>query len=176
MTFMGSLLRRTALVGHVGITAVMTLIAGMPHISCRCPDGRLKPFCFSFLGDNSGCCGKNCCQRQDGNRCAVLDASVAADDAGAHTCCAQSGHQRSAEPGDSRHHIERNGCVRKLVQAADQAMSQNDTTRVTELTFAFTLPHETVTTLPLRPAGHTWQPYLLPPPTDLTIVLQRFVI
>src|SRR5687767_4870311 len=59
----------------VWATAATTLLASTPHVRCRCPDGSLKPVCFSFLtSTTSNCCGQHghdkeevpaCCQHGD---------------------------------------------------------------------------------------------------------------
>jgi hypothetical protein len=44
----------------VWVTAATSLLAGTPHVSCRCPDGSQKPVCFAFLTSaTSACCGQN---------------------------------------------------------------------------------------------------------------------
>lgn len=57
-----SMIRLRAITWAMGIwaTAVSTLLAGMPHLQCRCPDGRIKPFCLSILFAST-CCDRACC-------------------------------------------------------------------------------------------------------------------
>src|SRR5438093_8553718 len=62
--------RKTALTGLVWLTAAAIALAGVPHFTCLCPDGRFKIFCLNISSNNSGCCcggkccsaGKSCCQ------------------------------------------------------------------------------------------------------------------
>lgn len=49
--------RKTTLAGLTWLTAAMTLVAGLPHFVCRCPDGTLKPFCLGWdINLPGGCC------------------------------------------------------------------------------------------------------------------------
>ncbi len=63
------LVRRTALAGLVWLTAAMTLVAGFPHLDCRCPGGQLKRFCLGSSKGSACCCGGACCSGGDGHRC-----------------------------------------------------------------------------------------------------------
>lgn len=56
------MIRLRAITWAMGIwaTAFSTLLAGLPHLQCRCPDGRIKPFCLSFVIPST-CCGRSCC-------------------------------------------------------------------------------------------------------------------
>lgn len=42
--------------GLVWMTALATLLAGTPHLLCRCPDGTLKPFCLAHVVQSKPCC------------------------------------------------------------------------------------------------------------------------
>lgn len=53
---------KKAWIGLIWLTATMTLVAGLPHNTCRCPGGQVKPFCLgSAPGDRGCCCGGSCC-------------------------------------------------------------------------------------------------------------------
>src|SRR5438552_2837856 len=62
-------LRRTSLILLVWLTAAMTLVAGVPHFTCWCPDGRIKPVCLDLPCSNSPCCcGGACCTKADSGK------------------------------------------------------------------------------------------------------------
>src|SRR5215475_7170923 len=88
MRGMMKIVRKTALVGQVWLTAAMTLIAGVPHFSCRCPDGHVKPFCLGLAPGGRACCDRPCCSPvpDDGLRDRALD-PVPAAPAGKTCCC-----------------------------------------------------------------------------------------
>lgn len=48
-------------IGVAGLTAVMTLITGMPRIDCICPNGDVKHFCMGSATGSSCCCEGSCC-------------------------------------------------------------------------------------------------------------------
>src|SRR5271168_3835709 len=47
---------RVLQVGIVGLTAAMTLVAGIPRYDCICPDGSLKLFCPGCVPKENACC------------------------------------------------------------------------------------------------------------------------
>lgn len=49
----------------VWATMASSLLAAIPRISCRCPDGHVKLFCFHSLLSDYGCCGRSCCQERE---------------------------------------------------------------------------------------------------------------
>src|SRR5437016_10654975 len=52
-------LRRVALAAQVWLTAVMTVVAGVPRFDCVCSNGQSKQARLGFTSPSSGCC----CQR-----------------------------------------------------------------------------------------------------------------
>lgn len=73
------------------LLVMLTLGGGLPHVRCRCPSGRLKPFCLAFLFHSSSAC---CCAAEtaSGGCCHAAEASAPEDDevpsCCAHSCCA----------------------------------------------------------------------------------------
>ena len=63
------LVHRTFLPLLVWLTATATLLAGIPHFTCRCPNGRVKPFCFGSASKQSCCCGDKSCCSAESDRC-----------------------------------------------------------------------------------------------------------
>jgi hypothetical protein len=145
-----------AWIGHIWLTALMTLVAGVPHFACRCPDGRVKPFCMGTPSAKSGCCCRGtCCSPSEGGTC----------------CCGT----RSRIPGPE---VGRSNCTKTLAPSVLLTVGHGKTTLANPLTVG-ALPAQAVSVLSLttmvgaRPA---WQAHQIAPPTDLITVLQRLVI
>src|SRR5262245_60186384 len=84
-------LGKKARVAHVWLTALLTLFAGLPRVQCRCPDGRVKPFCLGpcVRADGSpGCC---CAGAGTPAACCAAETSTPAEDA-EPPCCACAHH------------------------------------------------------------------------------------
>jgi hypothetical protein len=85
------MMRLRAITSMMGVwaTAVSTLLAGSPRLDCRCPDGRVKPFCLSILFQ-SACCDGSCCSEatRDGNGQATTKPS----------CCCRASQQSGEQP------------------------------------------------------------------------------
>jgi hypothetical protein len=147
-------------------TAVATLIAGVPHLECLCPNGRQKPFCLSIVSSRTGCyCGGSCC------------ASAAAE----KPCC-RSGRQPSADSNILGIQVSRDCCQKTLAQ--DQIVGVTPTTKRAQQSADCRLQ---IADLPgtLQPLIGKRQPRLclslrqefdLSPPEDLVIALQHFLI
>ncbi len=99
------------------LAAFMTVTAGLPSFQCRCPDGRVKPFCQG--NDSSGCCRdvdesssletKSCCEKK---------ADVQKPHSGKkHSCCADSGDvpQQGVGRDGSQIVVKATCCVKTLV-------------------------------------------------------------
>lgn len=106
------------------LTAVMTLVAGTPHVHCQCPNGNIKPFCLSMFSSASGCCcDGSCCAQASAAACCCHRQGVA-DKAvgGAH---AQSGRDhdgfRFAKPSCVKH-LEQEKAVARTQSAAKDTL------------------------------------------------------
>lgn len=75
------------------LTASMTVVAGMPHFLCVCPDGSIKPFCPGPTVRSSFapacCCGGACCSDSQqcccqGHCCAATKDQVLSSETGSH--------------------------------------------------------------------------------------------
>src|SRR5579871_366955 len=106
--------RKTRQVGPVWLTALMTLVAGIPHFHCRCPDGHLKSFCLGAPSKPTGCCcGSSCCSGSPGGGCCGCQAHAAPQPGTLVKrpgCCAQSHGQPTSKAPDNRCRIESAGC------------------------------------------------------------------
>jgi hypothetical protein len=157
-------LRRLFSLAGICLTAFMTLVAGMPHFHCVCPDGRVKPFCLSFFSRTS-CCADSCCP-----------ASTTGDEEPPRkqtSCCCQASRQPS---GDQEQQVRAAGCKKSLVDAE----ASNVTAPVRNVgqdagMIVWVAPSETavVTT---SMAGQLTPHYHLSPPPDLITLLQHFNI
>ena len=168
--------------GAVWLTAIMTLVAGTPHLVCVCPNGNAKPFYFALLsGKNSGCCDGSCCsasQVRDGKDFDTqpsLSATVIKK-----SCCCCKAHQEAAR-NESRTDVKlgKVRCHKTLVEGiiavpatAVKAPSQDLTAHL------FVPALEPVTGYyGFGACGCLFADYYhWPPPTDLVTVLQRFLI
>jgi hypothetical protein len=168
-----SLLRGIVQIGPVWLTAVMTLIAGLPHCQCRCPDGSLKLFCLrSPLQDTACCCGGACCSvLAPAGRGAAVPAKPA-------KCC---GHCQLAAKTPAPGGQVKGTCCQKTVALGQPVILVTAKRMAGEDPTAGLLAPTPDSLLPLvaPPGGScrlTWDNYRLPPPTDLVIALQHFLI
>jgi hypothetical protein len=173
---------RTVQTGAIWLTALMTLIAGTPHLVCACPNGNAKPFYFALLsGKNSGCCDGSCCSAsqvgdgQDFDTLPSLSATVIKK-----SCCCYKAHQEAASS-ESRSDAKlgKVRCQKTLVEGITAVPEPAVKAPSQDLTSHLFVP---------TPEPSTGQDgfgvcdcsfadqYHWPPPTDLVTVLQRFLI
>jgi hypothetical protein len=190
-------LRRTALVTLVWLTAASTLLAGLPHFDCVCPNGRRKPVCFNVTDKNTGCCCGGSCCAPDGK---AGEGAVQGEERGG--CCCRGDQDarpnglrpaRNETGGGPRHEgqaakrktddalqLDRTRCARTLAHPDDMAPALNKTgAKGSAALEPFALPtaHSTPAPAPAAvPSRDSWLPSHAPPPTDLVITLQHFVI
>ena len=151
--------------------AFATVTAGLPHVQCVCPDGRVKLFCPGPIG--SGCCCRiappasgparaepNCCRAVGGcpGCCARVTPAPLAGSAG----------DEQAKADGCR------GCVRTVVAdpAAYAAEDAGDAAR-TQAHTPVTLSGTSVASEQAADIIRLEPRYLLPPP-DLVVVLCHF--
>jgi len=160
--------------GAVWLTALMTLITGLPHFDCLCPNGHHKPFCLGLCSQSTGCCcAGGCCVRSE------VSSSPNADTP--ETCC--SCHHK-ARPSQTKQdppaQLESPGCRKTIVQP--------DFAIVTTARSAAVDPSDLVSPVPAfasvvegpcpfdRNGRLAWQCYRIPPPTDLVVNLKHLLI
>jgi hypothetical protein len=141
----------------VWLTAATTLLAGTPHLQCRCPNGLLKPVCFASVNVEACCC------------CGVVQDQ---DDEAPPSCC-QSTHAKATEAAGAT--FRPSGCQKTLVEPHSATWHRT----------AWAEPQQTVNiwayadfsaVMIVRAVNSTTLTYTLPPPLDLHLVLQHFVI
>ncbi len=168
-----------ARVALVCLTALMTLVAGSPHVQCRCPDGRLKPFClvsFSRAADSAGCCCGTEGPSSRG-RCCLAPGTTPARKAS--SCCGHSHGRRQRATADGTDRVQGVCCTRTMVPSGDLALAPSAPEPSTDPTSVvlFSSPAASAAVLPSEGRLLSWQAHLLaPPPTDLITLLQRLTI
>jgi|SRR5579875_763153 hypothetical protein len=157
---------------RIWATAISTLLAGVPHLQCRCPDGHIKPFCLSILVPST-CCDRSCCAGPAGEQ-------VERSDQGLTTtkpccCCCQAARQAASQPSEQIRPI---GCQKTFTEG--QPAPRTDPVRYSANSFvsSFLDSHS------LNAIGNP-QPELgrftallhwSPPPSDPVIALCRLLI
>ena len=179
MGFLG----RKLLVAQVWLSAVMLPIAGLPHFSCLCPDGRVKPFCFGPTTQTSGrCCRGSCCGSKPGEGSCAEAPRPARAGAKTRCCCCRShaGEGKKQSASDARHRVSAPACRRTLTEADLIAiLGERDSPGVSAgpITWLSAPPPTLLLPPPrLEHAQLSWQTYGQPPPTDLIILLLHFLI
>jgi hypothetical protein len=164
--------RRVFLVSQVWLMAFLTLFAGLPHVSCLCPNGHVKPFCLSFIAGAAGCCAGTCCSRPRPGE----DPESPSSEPAKKSCCHAA--QRSGPAGDPRR-LGSQGCRRTLAETDPAVPGTEASAQKSSAAGPFVLaPAVHLPALPAT-AGEerlSWQSYRLPPPTDLVVTLQHFLI
>jgi hypothetical protein len=175
MRIMGMLSRAVRLT-LVWAAALLTPVAGTPHVDCLCPDGHVKLFCLSFsLRPTACCCGGSCCSSGGGCSCCNKQAPAQETHGKGKACC---GHARQRGT-PARNHIAGTTCRKTLAQAETQTVPPGNTAVHDHPTAI--APSPAAVPLPASaPATHGWQlswhSYGLPPPTDRVIAFQHLVI
>src|SRR5947209_13056716 len=157
---------KIALVGQVWLTAAMTLVAGLPHFPCRCPDGHVKLFCMGLALGGRTCCDRNCC-------------SPVPEPARKACCCCGHGEARHTSRSSMPEcQAQPAGCVRSQAPTADATPAQTKSVEGSAANLLAPLP----SAKPLAPAPllsareAAWQLQTLPPPTDLITLLHHLLI
>jgi len=169
-------LRKAVRVLAVWMTAGMIILAGIPHLDCVCPNGHHKPFCLGSSSEGGCCCGGACCSASDGGGGCCCHASRQAVQVQTEhqSCCGQEQGQQSEDPSAPDAQLHNTGCKRTLAEAVLVAIAPAKPTVPAslpvsaELTVALSFSHSASCWL-LWPNFH-------PPPTDLVVALQHFLI
>ena len=157
---------RAVRAGSIWATAVMTLIAGFPEVSCACPGGSGKPIPAAAAFAACNCtCGGSCCSRSQ--------------DKAAKKCCRPSGQRGAGTPSSTRKISGQPVCKLSLVSCDTFVQSTAGTTACSDnapagyVGTAPTLPGAVIPT-PLK-----FAPWRLPhhaPPPDYVMLFQHFLI
>jgi len=193
-------LRKTATAFLVWATAISSLIGSTPHFNCRCPDGTVKPFCSGQATSESSCCckGKCCCSTGGAGGCGQGKSAPPQEGKSEPSCCQESKTEAPSKSADGRPDeenvqkiganprsrseerlvISRSCCQKTLIKAERPTLVHQGTEPVKQVEFGL-VPLAPLTIgynpspLALRDG---WSISRLPPPTDLVIAFQHFVI
>jgi hypothetical protein len=159
----------------VGLSTLMTTVAGIPHFDCRCPNGDVKPFCFGLSSGRSGCC----CAVRGGTCCCHVRRSPSAARAKKAPCCARGPGQSKSEPAPhGQSVVDANGCAKRLADPVTLAFTAKPTPSVylladVGLPLQAVLVSSATSGAPGQPFG---QAHLSAPPPDLLTLLQRLLL
>jgi len=163
-------LTRLLCLAQVWMTTFATFFAGISPCQCVCPDGHRKLFCLgTSCGSNACCCASACCDSAQPGSC------TNDEEANERCCCCckcKAAHDKTTA------HIQGRGCRRTLSRAEivtdyRKHPSVNDGCEVRTLVE----PPARMQPIPMAfPLVHSSESYRPPPPTDLIIALQHFVI
>jgi hypothetical protein len=188
--------KRIGLALLVGLTAIATVIAGMPHFVCRCPDGRVKPICFSLSSGAAGCCcGGACCHSAEAGQ-AIAERGSAPEQVseGCASCCFAEGGCCSHHCGNCKglrngngvsgsdvlsHDVSAKspGCIRTLVSPEFQVVPEAaQCLPIDSLACTAADTGALYVSPALQGGGKTWEHDRGPPPADLVTLLRRLLI
>ena len=164
-------LTRTIRSAQVWMTAFTIFFAGISPCQCVCPDGHRKLFCLgTSCGANACCCASACCDSAQPGSCQH-------DEPTNEPCCCCCKCKASHDTKTTTH-VQGRGCRRtlsqtKIVTDHRKDPSGNDCPEVRTLVE----PPVPMQPIPMAfPLVYSSESYRPPPPTDLIIALQRFVI
>lgn len=169
------ILGRAIRTGGILLTAIMTLVAGAPHLVCRCPNGRIKPSCLSVFTAKSTCCERSCCSPLP----AEANASPPAAAVKQTCCCCETNQEKPSGEHQSVPRLERAACQKALAEAAAAVFESPVKVSVLDLTgHLLGLAPEPIRSQQGFGVCTCWfgDRYHWPPPSDLVTVLQRFLI
>jgi hypothetical protein len=172
--------RRMFLVAHVWLTALMTLLTGLPHFRCQCPSGYVKSLCFSgFFSTGECCCAGSCCAPSSGaGATRSCDAPIERKVKRSCCCCHATAAQNTGKK-YSHSEIKIPGCKRTLIQATQVRHSSpqpiNDCL-VAGLSVFDLAPFDLSLSVQAGDSLSSWQSYSQPPPTNLVVTFQHFLI
>jgi len=146
--------RRALVHSFVWLTAAATLLAGTPHVQCRCPDGTFKPVCFAPVGMEPCCC------------CAETDADEPP------SCC-QPKKRNQADDGPVFGH---DGCQRTVVEPDPATAQRGDVEKEQAAVTSMANVAGVVTAVASQPSVSITSSTPVLPPLDLQLVLQHFLI
>ena len=170
------MLSRAVRLSLVWAAALLTPVAGTPHVDCVCPDGHVKLFCLNFSFKSGPCCCSGSCCSPGGGGCSCCGKQAPVHETHGHgkACCAHA-RQRGTPPGD---HIAGTMCRKTLAEADTQTVPP--VTAAVYHASAVALAPAPVPLPASAPAAAgcllSWQSYRLPPPTDRVIAFQHLVI
>jgi hypothetical protein len=164
-------LHKAAFAGTVWLTAIITLIAGVPVSRCFCADGGEKSLLTPVSLPANSCCQCGTCSEEDDQP----PLPTPTDDN--HACCQHQTHAASGPSRDSGQ-FRSKSCVKSVAVMAPSTIPQEQKPDRPSLTAVWIAVPQFTLALSVtanRPVAY-FEVHLLPPPTDLVIALQHLVI
>jgi hypothetical protein len=172
-------LRGKLRIALASLTATTLLVAAVPHFHCLCPNGQVKPFCLNLRSGPTGCCcgGACCASNADGSSCCHVPGDPLDEpDADKTSCC------HSTAPTAATTAYVRTQCCTRTPQAEFIAVApEPGPEQASHPSGGLCLLAAPAPVLAsVSPYAHgwplSWQSHQLPPPTNLVIALQHFLI
>jgi hypothetical protein len=171
------------------LTATTLLVAATPHFHCLCPNGQVKPFCLNVRSGPTGCCcgGACCTSNEDGSTCCQAPGDPVDEPyAEGPSCCQgatkQSRPNQAARPAATTAHVRSQCCTRtpqaEFIAVAPEPGSERPDHPIGDLHSLVAPPAPVLASGSLYAHGWplSWQSHQLPPPTNLVIALEHFLI
>jgi hypothetical protein len=154
----------------------MTVVAGVPHFTCHCPDGRVKPVCLGSTTAEKAvcCCDGACCGKKAESACCKKSDSDSQTAAG---CCGHHGEPAPNATAKTEPALTASCCTRTLVQPEVATARHPERLVVKDVSLGafLVLQPAPVCDPPTGPCGYRHE-HQRPPPTDLLTALQRLLI
>src|SRR5262249_23524990 len=151
--------QRTVGKGAVWVTAMLSLLPGLPHFRCFCPDGHVKPLCLVPLSGGPGsCCGRECCAAQAPGEGSQAPQRVAPAPPKPRACCgAGGGHADSGGSPAQKPHAQVGGagCKRVFAQTDSLAVPKEAGAQESGKAFSSALPVPPADGAPVLAAEHS---------------------
>jgi hypothetical protein len=154
------------MIGQIHLTAIMTLLAGMPQVVCAC-SSKIEPTAISqpvVLASSCQCCGS----------CAN-----SSPESGSGSCCRASELQKILPDGNPLQ-VRGKGCTKVEALSKIPGILPTKTSKLVEalsLTLAFTpAAFECSLQFDSQSSGFRWTGHAPAPPGDLVTSLQRLLI
>jgi hypothetical protein len=163
------------------------VLVSTPHFVCRCPNGRIKPFCLGLTSAKAECCcAGGCCCSTHGPACCCEGAprtiqAATADQATESACCRRPHDEQTATSvllGDQAS-VRQTCCTKTLVRPESLSASYSKPTYVKDVTSDSFLSAGAQPVPRLPEQDHyqvLWRNHQIPPPTNLVILLQHLVL
>lgn len=151
----------------VWLTASTSLFSGMSSLSCRCPNGQEKPFCFGVPSEKTSCCCGGSC-------CSVNPDSMTVG-TGSVCCCCES-EQKPPEPCNETGFRANVPCCSKTLSQAELTTAPEPIDHRDDGSTVIVKVMSPVVSIPQSTIREVWEPFRVPPPTDLVTLLQHLTI
>jgi hypothetical protein len=155
----------------------MTLVAGTPRFACQCPNGRVKLFCLGELAKKSGCCCDGECCTKTHSVCTIENSSTRETEASTSCCCCQHhGTARAALANDSGCFTDA-CCTKSFHRPEVSVIPSSEKPVLLDAALQALLASQPMVfpAVPWESSGFRRE-HQRPPPTDLVITLQHFLI